>query len=68
MQHFNIVLALARSAMATKNPASKNHIARLVAVLHNEGEPTQARALAKLLDDVDAPILNGELQHNSLQA
>lgn len=67
MEHFNIVLALARSAIAAKNPASKNHINRLVAALHQEGEQTQAQAFTKLFDDVDAPIINGELQHNSTQ-
>jgi hypothetical protein len=61
MHHFNIILALARSAMADKNPASESHIRRLIAALHLAGEPAQAQAFEKLLINVDVPIINGEV-------
>jgi hypothetical protein len=48
MDHFEIVLALCRAAMAAPNVAVQNHIKRLGKALAKAGDAEQAEALAKL--------------------
>lgn len=48
MDHFEIVLALCRAAMASPNPAVANHVRRLGKALAKAGDDEQARMLTKL--------------------
>src|SRR5687767_2507973 len=48
MQHFEIILALCRSAAQHKNPAVMNHIRRLARALKADGNDEQANLLATL--------------------
>lgn len=50
MEHFSIVLALARSAMEHPSSALTNHIKRLIKALENEGESEQAKSFRKLIE------------------
>jgi SpoVK/Ycf46/Vps4 family AAA+-type ATPase len=49
MEHFPIVLALARAALANPSPAIRQHLERLHAAL--KGSPEQAQAIARLLSN-----------------
>lgn len=53
MDHFPIVLALARAALSTPNPAVRQHLERLQDGLKAEGAPEQAQAIAKLLTNAE---------------
>lgn len=50
MEHFSIVLALARSAMEHPSSALTNHIKRLTKALEKEGESEQAESFRKLIE------------------
>ncbi|HMN42936.1 MAG TPA: ATP-binding protein [Povalibacter sp.] len=49
MDHFSIVLALARSALQNPNVAVRQHLERLQEALTSAGSSEEARALSKLL-------------------
>lgn len=53
MEHFPIVLALARSALKDPSPAVLGHANRLLAALKKDGQAEQAAQLAKLLEGGD---------------
>lgn len=53
MDHFPIVQALCRAAMATPNPALRKQIERLSAALKEAGEAKQAGTLSSILTSAD---------------
>ena len=53
MEHFSIVQAVCRSAMADPSPALRKQVERLRDALAREGEAKQAAALARLLRTAD---------------
>jgi MoxR-like ATPase len=53
MNHFSIVLAIARAALATPNVAVRQHLERLREVLKAEGAEAEAGAIAKLLSNAE---------------
>lgn len=53
MDHFPIIQALCRAAMASPTPAVRKQVERLIAALSKDGAAKQASALGKLLTSAD---------------